>query len=96
MKVRVIRMSVLSTLVLGSTVLAFADDQTRIYPADKSQTQDRSGITRAVQYGKGTGVTRNERVLRGNAYREQTAQDSASLKQDSSTRPNWGDHAFRK
>jgi len=92
---RVIRMSVLSALVLASAPLIFASGQTRIYPVGKSQAQDQSGVTRAVQFGKGTGMTRNEVVLRGNAYREQTAQDSAALK-DSSAQSNRGDIAFRK
>jgi hypothetical protein len=59
--------------------------------------QNRDGITRAVQQGKGGGgISRNQEV-RANAYRSQTAAESQVVKEKPRTGyPNWGDPAFRK
>jgi hypothetical protein len=60
-----------------------------------AEIQDRTGISRAVQQGKGAGISRNEIVLRVNAERAQTAGESAALK-PAPARPNWSDSAFNK
>jgi hypothetical protein len=87
----------LTALVLASPALTFAGGQNRIYPTpSKSDTQDRTSVTKAVQFGKGTGITRNDRTLSGNAYRAQTAADNGTVKNDSGSRPNYSDRALRK
>ena len=97
MKLQPVRTVVLTALVLASPVLSYAGGQNRIYPTpSKRDTQDRSEVTRAVQFGKGTGTTRNDRTLSGNAYRSQTAADNGTVKSDSGSRPNYSDRAFRK
>ena len=98
MKLRSIRMMMLSTFALASASLTFAGDQPgKMHMLSKSQMQDRTGMTRAVQYGKGTGMTRSQVVLRWNAYRSETAEDSAALKDNSSAaRPNRSDSVLRK
>jgi hypothetical protein len=96
MKLRFIRVATLPTLVLASSLLTFAGDQpgNANTPA-KDEIQDRTGVTRAVQQGKGGGMSRN--TVRANAYRSQTAEDSVALKDESgSVRSNRGDIAFRK
>jgi len=62
----------------------------------KGEIQDGAGITRAVQQGKGGGMSRNEGV-RANAYRLQTEDESQTTRDKSAAaRPNSGDIAFRK
>jgi hypothetical protein len=96
MKSQSIRFATLPALVLASSLLTFAGSQPRLHPYSKDNAQDRSGITQAVQQGKGTLVTRNQ-VPAANAYRVQTAQDSATLVGESTgVRSNTGDIAFRK
>jgi len=71
-----------------------AAGQPKVHAVSKSETQDRTDVTRAVQFGKGTGMTRNQGV-QANAYRFQTAVDNATVK-SSAARTNWSDPAFRK
>lgn len=88
-----IRTAVLTTLLLASPVLSFAAGQTKIY----KPAQDFSDASKAVQYGKGTNMTRNEPTLSGNRYRSQTAQDKGSVRNNSTvSRVNWSDAAYRK
>jgi hypothetical protein len=88
-----IRTALLTTLLVASPVLSFAAGQGRIYKTP----QDFSDTTKAVQYGKGTNMTRNEPTLNGNRYRSQTAQDKGSVKNNSNeSRVNWSDAAYRK
>ena len=94
MKSRFNRVAVLTALVLTSPLLSLAAGQPKVRPVTKSETQDRADVTRAVQFGKGTGMTRNQGV-QANAYRSQTAADSATVK-SSAVRANWSDPAFRK
>jgi hypothetical protein len=83
-------------LVLTSPVLSFAASQRLIRVPSKEEVQDRSGMTRAVQYGKGTGVTRNQE-LGANAFREQTPAESQVVKQQPKPEySNLGDRALRK
>ena len=78
MKLRSIRTAVLSTLVLASPLLTVAGSQsTGMHVPSQSEMQNRDGVTRAVQQGKGGGMTRNQGV-RANAYRSQTADRSPS------------------
>jgi len=95
MKLQSIRVAVLSSLLLASPAIGFAAGQHLVRAPKPSELQDRSDVTHAVQYGKGTGMTRNEHVLAGNAFRSQTAQDSQTLK-DNYRASSLGDRALRK
>jgi hypothetical protein len=94
MKSRFSRVAVLTALVLTSPLLSLAAGQPKVHTVSKSDTQDRADVTRAVQFGKGTGMTRNQGV-QANAYRSQTAADNAKV-QPAPARTNWNDPAFRK
>ena len=92
MKSQMIKAPLVSAFVLTSPMLSFAGGQ----PANmhKNDTQDRTGISRAVQQGKGSGLTRNEGV-QADAYRAQTPAESQVAKEQ----PNPGrpvDTAFHK
>jgi hypothetical protein len=63
----------------------------KVHVPAKAERRDRAGVTRAIHEGKGTGVTRDQRV-RANGWRVQTATESAALRQRTATvRPSWGD-----
>jgi hypothetical protein len=63
----------------------------------KEEMQDRTGITRAVQQGKGSGMTRSQGVVGANAYRSQTAEENAAtVKQSAAAHSTWNDSAFHK
>jgi hypothetical protein len=96
MKSRSIRMALLSAFVLGSPLLTFAASQRPIHVPSKDEIQDRTGITRAVQQGKGGGMSRNQVVLRANAYRLQTPEESQAIRDKSDATLPKGDSAFRK
>jgi hypothetical protein len=98
MKSRSVKMVLLAASVLASPVLTFAGWQpNHVYTPPKNEAQDRIGIVRTVDQGKGTGMSRSNVVLRGNAYRSQTANDSAAVKVNSGNPgPNWNDAGFHK
>jgi hypothetical protein len=92
-----IKLALLPALVLTSALLAFAAGQPKLHMLSKAEMQDLTGATRAVQQGKGGGMSRNQVALRGNAYRSQTADESRTLKDGSvGANPNGHDAAFRK
>jgi hypothetical protein len=97
MKVRSIKMAVLSTFLVLASPLAFAGSQsTGMHVPSQSEMQNRDGVTQAVQQGKGSGMTRNQEV-RANAYRSQTAGESPTVRNGSGAGDsNRGDMAFRK
>lgn len=97
MKLQTIRTAVFSALVLVSPSLTFAGNQsTGMRVPSKSEMQNRDGVTRAVQQGKGNGMTRNQGV-RANAYRSVTAGErSAIIDKSGAVRSTLGDTAFRK
>jgi hypothetical protein len=96
MKSKSIRLALVSAFVLASPLVTFAGGQpAKVRTLSKAEVQDRTGISRAIQQGKGAGVSRNEVVLRVNAERVQTAGESATLK-PAPARANWGDSAFNK
>jgi hypothetical protein len=96
MKSQSVRIALLSALILASPVISFGAGQHLIRVPSKDEAQDRSGVTRAVQYGKGTNMTRNEGV-RANAFRSQTPEESQVVKnQPKSGWPKWSDPGFRK
>lgn len=96
MKSPSIKSAALSAFVLLSPLLAFAGGQpAKVRMSNPSETADRTGITRALQQGKGSGTMRQE--YRGNAYRSETAENAPLLKDNSAVRRvNLGDSAFRK
>ena len=81
MKSQIIKAALVSAFVLASPVLSFAGGQ----PAKMHKnytSQDRTGVTRAVQQGKGSGLSRNQGV-QANANREQTPAESQVAKEQS-------------
>jgi hypothetical protein len=64
----------------------------------KAEARDRTGITRAIQQGKGGGMSLSNVALNANAYRSETPAESALLKADPprAQRPNYSDSAFTK
>jgi len=103
MKFRTIKMTLLSAVALAGSLLAFTGGQpAKVSTPPKQDTQDSTGIPRALQQGKGTGMSLSEKVISANAYREQTpaesavARDSASRDQGGAPQPRWSDTAFRK
>lgn len=93
-----IKLALLPALVVTSGLLAFAAGQPKLHMLSKAEMQDLTGATRAVQQGKGGGMSRNQVSLRGNAYRSQTAAEESRTAKDGSVgvHPNWHDMAFRK
>lgn len=86
----------LSAIVLASPLFSFAGSQHLVRVPTKEEAQDRSGITPAVQSGKGTGSVRSQGV-QANAYRTQTPAESQVAKQKpAAAQPNWADPAYRK
>lgn len=98
MKSQSIKLVLLTASVLASPVLTFAGGQpNRVYTPPKYEAQDRAGIAQNVNQGKGAGMTRSTVVLRGNAYRAETAQDSQALRDRSNAAgSSWNDSAFHK
>jgi hypothetical protein len=98
MKSRSVKMVLFAASILASPALTFAGGQpNHVYTPPKNEAQDRAGIAQTVNQGKGAGITRSDVVLSGNAYREQTAQDSQALKDKSNAAgPNWNDSGFHK
>jgi hypothetical protein len=95
MKSRSITVTLLSVLI--SPMLIFAGGQpAKVRMSNQSETQDRTGISRTLQQGKGTGTVR-EQGAQVNASRSQTAAESRVAKDQSRAGyPNWGDTALRK
>lgn len=97
MKLGSIRTAALTTLVLVAPVLASAGEPAKVGIVTKAVAPNPADLTKAVQFGKGTGMTRKDETLSGNAYRSQTAADKGAVKTASGdTRPNYSDTALRK
>lgn len=96
---RFVKFAAVSGFVLLSPVLTFAGGQPKVQRTQsKEEMQDRTGITRAIQQGKGAGMSLSNAALNANAYRSQTPAESALLKADPprAQRPNFSDPAFTK
>ena len=94
MNTRSIRMTLLTAVVLTTPVLTFAGGQpAKGLVAYKQVTQDRTGIARAVQQGKGSGNSQSQAVIRANAYRAETVADRQPVRTQPATQ---ADTAFRK
>jgi hypothetical protein len=97
MKSQFVRVALLTAVVLTSPLLTFAGSQAKIHPYSKTEAQDRTGITRAVQQGKGTGISLSDGAIRANAYREQTTeQRPAATVQPLAPQAKLSDPAFTK
>jgi hypothetical protein len=98
MKSKSVRTMLLAASILVSPALTFAGGQpNKVYPSGKNEAQDHTVFARSVNQGKGAGMTRSDVVLRGNAYRSQTAEDSQALRdKPGAAGPNWNDTAFHK
>jgi hypothetical protein len=93
---RSIRVALLSVVGLASPMLSFAGGQPAVVrSSSRSEAQDRTGITRAVQQGKGAGATRAQGI-QANASRSQTPAESQVVKEFRTGSPNWSDPAFHK
>jgi len=84
-----------AAFVLAGSLGCFGGQPAKVGIVRKSVDPAAEDRKPAVQFGKGSGMTRNEAVLRGNAYRAQTAQGASALKGPSALR-HFGDPAFRK
>lgn len=97
MKSQFVRVALLSALVLTSPLLTFAGGQVaKEHNYTKDTTPDRT-IGRALQQGKGGGMSLSNRTIRANAYREQTTEQSpAAAVQPIPGQVKSGDTAFTK
>jgi hypothetical protein len=83
---RSLRFAVSAGFVLLSPVLTFAGGQpAKVRTLSKDEMQDRTGIARAAQPGKGSGLSLSQPVIRASAYRSQTPAESSLLKADPPT-----------
>lgn len=98
MKLQSVKMVLLVAAILASPVLTFAGGQpNHVYTPPKYEAQDRASIAQNVNQGKGAGLTRNDAVLRGNAYRSETGEDAGTLNAKTSAGgANWNDSGFHK
>jgi hypothetical protein len=98
MKSQSMKLALASAFVLASPLFTFAGGQPAIRrQPGKEEMQDRTGIMRAIQQGKGTGMTRSDVVIRANAYRSQTPDESrVPAQQSGSVHSSWNDSAFHK
>jgi hypothetical protein len=81
---RSIRLTMLSGFVLASPLLTFGGQSTGMPAPNAAQdnAQNQSSVTRAVQWGKGTGMSRLTRTVPADAYRAQTAQEQGVVRAD--------------
>jgi hypothetical protein len=97
MKSRSIKLAFLSAFVLTSPLLTFAGGQSaKVYTPAKDEARSSEGIARAVQQGKGSGMTRSQVVVRANAWRVETTDSPAPVQRPGTTGPNYNDTAFKK
>jgi hypothetical protein len=96
MKSRFVRVALLSAVVLTSPLLTFAGSQPKIHKYSKEEAQDRTGITRAIQQGKGTGMSLSDSTIQANAYREQTTEQKPVAPVQRIAQVRTGDTAFTK
>jgi hypothetical protein len=96
MKSTSIKVMLLSAFAMASPLLTFAGDRA-VPPSGKDHAQDQIEISRALQQGKGSGMSLSQGVIRANANREQTAKDQSVVRaQPVFPRSNLTDPAFHK
>jgi len=69
MKPQFSKVAVLAALILTSPLLSFAGSQAVVRTSSKSEMQNRADVTKAVQQGKGTGMTRKSVAVTFNSPR---------------------------
>jgi hypothetical protein len=96
MKSTSIKVMLLSAFAVASPLLTLAGDRA-VPPSGKDHAQDRIEIGRALQQGKGSGISLNQVVIRANASRVQTAEEKSVVKeQPVAPRSNLSDPAFTR
>ncbi len=85
----------IATFVLAGSLGCFGGQPAKVGITSKAVEPAAADRKPAVQFGKGSGMTRNEVVLRGNAYRAQTPQENSALKDPPAPR-HFDSSAFRK
>lgn len=86
------RVTMLSAIALASASLTFADGEQHIVRSAQTDKQAAQGAPRAIQQGKGAGMTRN--TVDVNASRVQTENDRQTVRRDPSALPR--DSGYRK
>jgi hypothetical protein len=95
MKSRFMRVAVLSALAVTSPALIFAAGQPKLHMLSKSEMQDLSGATPAVQQGKGAGLSRNYAETGASEFHLATAKELPSA-ESAAARSSRADSALRK
>ena len=96
MKSTSIKVTLSLAFVMASPLLTLAGDRA-VPPSGKDHAQDRTEIGRALQQGKGSGMSLSQVVFRANASRVQTADEKSVVKeQPVAQRSNLSDPAFTK
>jgi hypothetical protein len=90
---RSIGLTMLSAFILAGPTLTFAGGQPKVLRST-NEAQYVKGATRAVQQGKGSGMSCNQTVT-ANAYRAQTDTDSAPLRNGAAPM-HWDEAGFCK
>jgi hypothetical protein len=91
MKYLPIKIALIAVIALTNPLLTFAGGQpAKMRTLGRNEAQNFAGAARAVQPGKGTGISRDQ-IVRPNADRVQTAKDNSIA-----VRANPGDSAFHK
>ena len=69
-----VRLAASAIFALTSPIMVFAGGQpARVFTPNKAEMQNRAGITRALQQGKGSGISRSQAAVPASAPRTQTA-----------------------
>jgi len=97
MKSRSIKIALLSAVAVANPFfLAAGTKPVKASVPETGRPENTAVVTRALQQGKGSGLTRAQGI-QANAWREQTPADSAALNGPSApAHPNYSDSAFRK
>jgi hypothetical protein len=96
MKYASIRVMLLSAFVLSVPLLTFAGDRA-VPPTGGDHVRDRTEIGRALQQGKGAGMSLSQVVIHANASRVQTSDEKSVVRnQPAAPRSNLTDTAFHK
>jgi hypothetical protein len=91
-----VKVMLLSAFVMVSPLLTFAGDRA-VPPSGGDHAQDTTVIGRALQQGKGTGMSLSRMVIHANANREQTADEKSLVRaQPAAPRSNLTGTAFHK
>jgi len=91
-----IKVMLLSAFAMASPLLTLAGDRA-VPPSGRDHAQDRTEIARALQQGKGSGMSLGQVVIRANASRVQTAAEKSVVReQPVAPRSNLTDTAFHK